>query len=330
MKLVTAFQALLIGDTTRNLSISDRLSELEYVENTGAHMKVFVFSIACILFAGCATAKKFEERNLVYEDIKVSDAILPWVHAFEERQRDARLSGPNPQHGYFECRKTAEIKETYFCLYSDQSAMNYALGRATCYIEGAFCNSPKGTLLSTNEKNFLASVRQTLGHDLRGVALVEFYETLKRKCDQNSRSGFCPTPQESELFERIIVPSVLRNKDFIIVAAAHLGRGNFVGTFSHEVLHAQYFNEEKYRKVVDEFWDRELSEKEKTIIRDALSVAYDKSDEFLIKNEFQAYILEAGASTALLSKLVPSFRSRLMAALKKAGTQPIQVVLVKP
>lgn len=281
------------------------------------------------MVGGCATSKKIEKTNFIYDDIRVSEAILPWVHQFEERQRDAKILGPYPEYGYFECRKTAEIKETYFCLYSDQSAMNYALGRATCYIEGAFCNSPKGTLLTTKDKNFFASVRQTLGHDLRGAALVQFYENLKMKCQQQKEAGFCPTQQESELFERIIIPEVRRNKDFIIIAAAHLGRGNFVGTFSHEVLHAQYFNEASYRKVVDEFWERELTAKEKTLIRDALSVAYDKSDEFLMKNEFQAYILESGASNALLTKLVPQFRSRLMSALKKAGTQPIQVVLVK-
>lgn len=293
-------------------------------------MNIFIFLVVFVGFAGCMTSKKVDGRILIYEEIRVSDAILPWVHRFEERQRDARLLGPNPQYGYFECRKTAEVRDTYFCLYSDQSAMNYALGRATCYIEGAFCNNPKGTLLSTNEKNFLASVRQTLGHDLRGVALVKFYENLKQKCEQQPQGGFCPTPQELELFERVVVPGVQRSKDFIIVAAAHLGRGNFVGTFSHEVLHAQYFNNENYQKVIDSFWESELSEKDKKIIRDALGIAYDKSDEFLMKNEFQAYILEAGASNALLSKLVPRFRPKLMATLQKAGSQPIQVVLVKP
>jgi len=293
-------------------------------------MNILVLFFTCFLVVACATSKKVEERPLLYEDIQVADPILPWVHAFEERQRDARLLGPNPQYGYFECRKTAEIRETYFCLYSDQSAMNYALGRATCYIEGAFCNNPKGTLLSTNDKNFLSSIRQTLGHDLRGVALVDFYTTLKRQCEQRPKDGFCPTPQESELFERVIVPGVRQSRDFIVVVAAHLGRGNFVGTFSHEVLHAQYFNDANYQKLIDEFWSKELSRKEKDIIREALSVAYDKSDEFLMKNEFQAYILEAGANSALLSKLVPKFRPRLMAALEKAGARPIQVVLVKP
>lgn len=293
-------------------------------------MRKLVLIAVCLIATGCAGSEKIRGRQLVYEDIQVSKPILPWIHQFEERQRDARLKGPNPQHGYFECRKTAEVKETFFCLYSDQSAMNYALGRATCYIEGAFCNSPKGSLLSTNEKNFLASVRQTLGHDLRGTALLEFYESLKRNCRQNPQEGFCPTPQEAELFEQIIVPGMQKSRDFIIVAAAHLGRGNFIGTFSHEVLHAQYFNDISYRKVIDSFWETGLTEKEKAVIRDALSVAYDKSDEFLMKNEFQAYILEAGSQNAMLSKLVPRFRPRLLAALKAAGTQPIQVFLVEP
>ncbi len=293
-------------------------------------MKVLIFLLVASLAVGCATAPREIGRRLTYEDISVSEPILPWVHRFEERQRDARLMGPNPQYGYFECRKTAEIRETYFCLYADQSAMNYALGRATCYIEGAFCNSSKGTLLSTKDMNFLASVRQTLGHDLRGPALLSFYETLKRNCRERSDDGFCPTPQESELFENIIIPGVNRSKDFIVVVAAHLGRGNFIGTFSHEILHAQYFNDPTYQKAIDMFWTKELSEKEKVIIREALRVAYDSSDELLMKNEFQAYILEAGADRALLSKLVPRFRSRLIAALNKAGTQPLQVVLVKP
>lgn len=293
-------------------------------------MRKLVLLSACLVLSGCATFEKKQGRRLIYEDIRVAEPILPWVHQFEERQRDARLSESVPQNGYFECRKTFEIRDTYFCLYSDQSAMNYALGRATCYIEGAFCNRPKGTLLSTKDRNFLASVRQTLGHDLRGTALVGFYETLKSQCQIDPQGGYCPTPQEAELFEQIIVPGVTRSKDFIVVAAAHLGRGNFVGTFSHEVLHAQYFNEEIYRKVIDSFWATELSEKEKTLIRDVLGTAYDRSDEFLMKNEFQAYILEAGAENAMLSKLVPRFRNRLEAALKKAGTQPIQVVLAKP
>lgn len=294
-------------------------------------MKSIILTITLVVSAAFAQLAFGLGRQLVYEDIQVSSPILPWVHRFEERQRDAKLNGPNPENGYFECRKIVEIKETYFCLYSDQSAMNYALSRATCYIEGAFCNGPKGTLLSTNDKNFLASVRQTLGHDLRGGALVEFYSLLKRLCQQGGReTGFCPTPQEEELFERIIVPGVSQNKDFIVVVAAHLGRGNFVGTFSHEVLHAQYFNDENYRKVIDAFWEREISEKEKTVIRKALSSAYDKADEFLMKNEFQAYILEAGATTSMLSKLVPRYRPKLLAALKRRGLSLFRFFWLSP
>jgi hypothetical protein len=96
----------------------------------------------------------------------------------------------------------------------------------------------------------------------------------------------------------------------------------------HEILHAQYFNDVNFRNTVDKFWN-ELSVKERDELRSVIGTQYDASDDFLMRNEFQAYILQPGGDSpnVLLSKFVPHYRTKLIERLESAGVKPIQVNL---
>ena len=60
-------------------------------------------------------------------------------------------------------------------------------------------------------------------------------------------------------------------------------------------------------------------------IRAVLGQHYDASDELLMKNEFQAYILMAGAESSELAGFVSKYRNPLSKRLVDNGVVPIQV-----
>ncbi len=62
---------------------------------------------------------------------------------------------------------------------------------------------------------------------------------------------------------------------------------------THEISHAQFFNNKAYRDAVVQYWNEKLTEKERKKIRFALksdSIGYNDKDEYLMINEFQAYL----------------------------------------
>lgn len=61
---------------------------------------------------------------------------------------------------------------------------------------------------------------------------------------------------------------------------------------THELRHALYFLNDRYRGAVNQVWHRRLDRTDRQAIRRALTLAdYDPSDETLMRNEFQAYVL---------------------------------------
>lgn len=114
-------------------------------------------------------------------------------------------------------------------------------------------------------------------------------------------------------------------KNFVVISFAKQSRMHWTDVVTHEILHAQYFNVELFRQITDAFWAEEVSPEDKKLILSALDEIYDTSDELLMKNEFQAYILMTGAERNLLNEFVDKYRGPLMEKLKNAGIMPLQI-----
>jgi hypothetical protein len=280
----------------------------------------------------CASSPKTEVKPAKLEKIEISTKALEWVRSAEPVSRRLRLSAQYPQTGYYECRETVEVQDTFLCHFNNKEDMGYALARASCYIEGSFCGHERGTIIGFNDPGFRSALLQINGFDLKGTDLLRFYEATQKKCDESKSEEFCFNHFEKSFFEKTIIPWSKSTPKFVLITFARFSGEPWHVSLVHEIMHAQYFQDEKYRQVVESFWKNHLSEKDRSEIRKTLSVAYDPKDEFLMMNEFQAYILQSGAEapSSLLHRFVPAHRGKLMKQLKDAGVNPVQVQIPIP
>jgi len=71
----------------------------------------------------------------------------------------------------------------------------------------------------------------------------------------------------------------------------------------HELSHGEFFTNDAYRHYCEQFWHTNLSERERLLFRNFLSQAgYDPSDETLMINETQAYLMHTPDPRAFSAK----------------------------
>lgn len=127
-----------------------------------------------------------------------------------------------------------------------------------------------------------------MGYDLLFSVFDQFYKTTNEICANQPQK--CPSQEEKAFYEKVrtFVP---RGEEYVLIA---ISDGTDTDTLRHEILHAEFFLNPRYQAAVKEFWEYELSEDDRNLIRQSLSPTYDINDEILLLNEFQAYTLESG------------------------------------
>ena len=289
--------------------------------------RLSLFVVMLGVFVNITAVGNAGSKKIPLGKVNAATDLMQWSTDFGKKVKALRLASGYPQLGYLECKKTTEVNDTVLCFHNNQEEMGFTLARASCFIEGSFCDHKKGHILSFSDQGFNRAVGQINGYDLTGKDLMHFYNSVKKKCSESRvEEGFCFNDAEKMMFEGLILPMASSNPNFVLITFARLSRSPWPGVVTHEVLHAQYFTDPTYRNVVDGFWN-EIPEKEREDIRNALSVAYDKNDEFLMKNEFQAYILEpnTGKSSSILAIFVNKYREKLLSRLASAKREPVQV-----
>jgi hypothetical protein len=149
--------------------------------------------------------------------------------------------------------------------------------------------------------------------------LLEFYDRTHLACAAGGSSAqFCLRTAELEAYNSIVTPISNKYKEFAIIVVSRDG----IGPASHELAHAQYFLNPIYRATVNRFW-LTLSSSNKMKVKAALAPWYDVADEYLVKNEMQAYLLEDGSEFGMLAEFTKAFRPALIRALQAAGAPPV-------
>lgn len=276
------------------------------------------FLVFLVLLSNTAFAK------IVIKDKLAAETGIPqWLIDFEKNNLEFHNKVEYKTEAYTECRETKEIVGAYLCLSDTQVNMNIYLGRASAFVEGAGGN--KGVVSKLNDETLIEYRRYIGGHDLRGQDLLTFHQAVLDKCKEENSELICLNKLETEIFQELILPMTSSLKNFVVITFAKQSRMNWTEVVTHEILHAQYFNIELFRQITDAFWAEEVSPEHKILILSALDETYDTSDELLMKNEFQAYILMTGAERSLLRGFVGKYRGPLMEKLKNAGIKPLQI-----
>ncbi len=272
----------------------------------------------CILLVGAMA----QAELVISEPVSVSTGVPAWNDEVEKILPEKA----NDPTGYTECRETTEIKGAYLCVSGTQTDMNRALVRASSYIEGLGSDGGKGRVLKFSDPNYSFGLRMVGGHDLRGPDLLRYYQAVVNACTQSGgNNDICFDDYEKQIFEKLILPKAKAQPNFVVITYAIRSSMSYQQVVTHEILHAQYFNDSVFRQVCDTFWNDNLTDGDRSAVKATLSAYYDQSDELLMKNEFQAYILMAGAESSQLASLVSKFRGPLVAKLAAQNRAPVQV-----
>jgi hypothetical protein len=220
---------------------------------------------------------------------------------------------------YMEIAEVKELPGAYLVANYGQFQMNMVFMRASIFSEGLF-GFPQGSVVKWSE---IPDVfRAVGGHDIPSKTLIEFYQAVTEKCKTDPE--YCLSKTEEEVFTEFILPRAAEGTDFVLVTYAILSAGDYNEVALHELYHAQYFLDPGYRAVVDEFWRDALTESERQSVRLSLSVIYDPSNELLMANELQAYMLQPGGEKNLMTRTyIPLFKQSLGELLTEAGHRPL-------
>lgn len=252
--------------------------------------------------------------------IRVGSELIAWsdwisTHA---EQRGAETAPP-----ITECRWVAELQQVLLCGSPDKESMNPPLVRASIFIE----NKPR-VVVAHSDHMYRSMMWRIGGHDLmrkhpRGTHpdLTEFYAALDVACAKDKT--LCPDASEQAM--RALLERVWADKpSFVLLTFAHHGGVSDDEAVSHEILHAQYFTDPKFRAAIDDYW-KGLAEPARATVRAQLGTFYNPADDELMANELMAYVLMSGAEQSRFSMLLEPHGPALAKLLAARGLAPIAV-----
>lgn len=248
------------------------------------------------------------------ERVSVAKDIDHWNAALAQKTLE---NSELRKKGLMECAQVKELPAVILCNATKKHYMNMILTRASIFSEGTR-GSQAGNLTSTNSEAYLKIERMAVGHDIPSNQLLNFWSQLQSACAQQS---LCPTKDEEEFFMRVVLPASREMPRFVVISYS-LDTDWWV-TVTHEMLHAQYFLDPVYRETINQFWSESVSEKDRVDIKKILGAFYNGNDEFVMKNEFQAYLLQKNPEQYELRSYVSVYRERLLRKLQEAGVAPI-------
>ena len=214
-----------------------------------------------------------------------------------------------------DCAEIEEIRGAVLCLFADIAIGNLAFFRAASWIEGTR-SAASGHFVADYFAYADAHKAYVDGFDLQGHDLAAYYHAATSACPRDKTA--CLNAYETEVFEKFLIPLAEQRGDYVLLGTSY-GRS---GVVSHEILHAQYFLFPKFRAVVDCYFEDVLSEASRKEIRADLAKDYDVENGYLLRNEFQAYLLQSG-DTPHLPHLRQTDRPSLLKLLREAGGFPV-------
>ncbi len=308
--------------------------------------KIIGLSGLAILFPACVNEDSSMQLSMpeqvgfleIYEEPEAVP-LNTLIEKLREKVRDKMpkrlrpgLSISETPPPYVACGQTVTIPGTHLCIFTTANGMNFALNRASQWVEAKE--------LVDHRSLQLLNLRQNVqGHNLSGKDLRDFaaaYSTVKGGFDQE-----VPPLAQPERFdelgnslglERIFWSEYLQKKvgsvPNLYLLAVTLGSTEAI---NHEVLHALYYSNPKMQQLVTEFWLKDLTIAERRdIISDLSGIgAYDvaaddpEAPSYLLLQEFQAYVLMQRSEFAVerFDSMAKQYQSRLKLKLTSNGIQ---------
>lgn len=236
--------------------------------------------------------------------------------------------------GYTEVTPVKEVPGVFLSLSFEQWKMNRIFSRISLYSEG-LVDVPAGTIAGhfdpVTRPNESVAIRVShalvKGWNLPGRRMQEFFQKTLALCAEG-KTEYCLDAYEQEFYDSIYKPHLEKLDNFYFIAYSVWSVGPNVVVAGHEILHAQFTLNEAYRAIVYDFWENKVTPEDKTKILAALAATGYSLDptqpetERILRDEFQAYMLQPLPETKCLAAFVPFYRKRLIQALARRGVVP--------
>lgn len=256
--------------------------------------------------------------ELVSAPLAVSEGFQKWLNEVAGQDFIAGEKTPRTSptfNTYFECVPVAEVERTLLCGFRLRADMNAAFTRLALYSEGER-GVDRGSFFKHDDFIVRRAIRRGTGHNIPGAKFEEFFERLEKFVRE---PGYGPNEFEEQLKKNILESPLVAawggiQKTYIIcVSLESLTSSRELLT--HELSHARFAHDEKYRSTVLEFWQRKLLEGDREIAKYLMSFQYNKKHEDVLIDEWQAAALEENQSQQNLLAWGESLRGYL----KKQG-----------
>ena len=187
--------------------------------------------------------------------------------------------------------KAGNIKPIYGCIFSDQVAMNASLLRAGLFVHTQMGMASDQVLFSSNLMKAVA------GHDFNGEELFS-YRKQRVLSEQKLPEHALLRTIEAEFDQKIIEPIIAKHTgNFIFFAIVNTKK--FKENLSHELLHAQYYNDPEIEPILLKVWNEVQSADQNTIIDALKKSGYATEQQELLLREFYSYFLQDNAKDYL-------------------------------
>jgi len=245
---------------------------------------------------------------LLPEAISVKEDIPKFNYRFVEESME------NPKRHFMQCVELKDLEGALLCATGKRAYMNQALSRVSLFSEGNAANE-KGTVFELDSKE-VTEKTVAFGFNIPSSEIMGFWGTLAKRCQAVES---CTSKEELELFEKVILPMSFKKPRFILITYAI--DSDWYAALSHELMHAQYFLDSRFSQTVDRFWNETLTPEDRERIRQTLGEFYNRNDEAVMRNEFQAFLLGTHAAQQMLADFIPRYQEKLIQKLKEAGVE---------
>ena len=243
--------------------------------------------------------------------VRIPEDIEAWAKSLKVAAQMALIHG---QHeALTECRFAKPLNRVLVCATYLQRDMNAQLLRATIFTEGGIGNHRQHEVVDTTDPVLKDHADVIGGHDIKSSELNAFYQAAREQC-QRGHAAACLTPAEQAFYDTIKVQ--LQKEVLVLIAfSIQSEQASAKALVSHEYLHARYFLDHHYRQQVQDVWQKLPQKTRLAITKNLIALGYNATDDALIQNEFQAYILMSDAESSQLAAWVANLKPKLQASI---------------
>ncbi|MGB2579668.1 hypothetical protein AAIR98_001587 [Elusimicrobium simillimum] len=240
---------------------------------------------------------------------------------------------PLEHESFVKCFEVEEIKSTVICVFNSQKTMNQVLLRTNIYVEDTDGKEYISKKDFYSDKKFNRSgitrtyINEMLGnggkhYGARGYDLPGQKINMFLTLNDNDSTKPALTDAKTKIYAKqeedfLSFLKTIKNKfanNYTLITA--ISNGDYIFTISHEVLHAQYFSDKKFRKNVDSYINSNINTPPLELLSKYLkewAFASIEEDLVLRNNEMLAFLL----ATQTYEEALDKGQAPILAALLK-------------